>query len=149
MVVVVGLYSTDGFLLPQSWNSSRRVWPFISARLPLLVCHIPSSSSPPPKPLRVINAKEHRLCRRRRGCTLVAPLHPSNPCRWRPHGLNLRRGAVGTGHLDPTSLRRPTCGACERRKAPPQKTPPPPTTITTFNRCCVALKGIRVIKSSH
>lgn len=59
------------------------------------------------------------------GHTLAAPLHPSNPWRrWRPGGLNLRRRAVKTGHLDPTSLIRPTCGERERRKAePPPQNP--------------------------
>lgn len=138
-----GLYSTDGFLLPQSWNSSRRVWPFISARLPLLLCHI-FPSLPHQNPSESLMQKSTD-CAGAGGHTLAAPLHFSNPWRcWCPKGLNLRRRAVKTGHLDPTSIIRPTCGAREKRKAelpPPTKPrllpplPPPPLTgVASFLR---------------
>lgn len=139
-----GTYCTDTFLLPQSWNSFRQIQPFIS--LLLLLC------------LWVINAKAHcgdtnvcisflHMCSSARGhqqvyCFLIHNVlfiwlcFPINPLWWCPDSLNLIWWDVKTRLLAHHDVSTHLWDACIWQGGAP------------FNRCCVALEGIRPIKSA-
>lgn len=138
-----GKHCTDTFLLPQSWNSFRRIQPFISLLLLLCLC--------------VINTKAHcgdtnvcisflHTCSSARehqwvysfsiyNMLVIWLCFPINPLWWWKSKSCLSRRQISA--LGPPWCLNPLVGCLYMRGGAP------------FNRCCVALEGIIPIKISH